>query len=77
MTEEEQSMLRELHHALLGVPPGSPSDAKPLLEEIRIVVTAYKRATWATRALIWLLPAIAGVGIAIQTIRSWVPWSGE
>ena len=71
VTEEEQQMLRDLHTALLGVPAGSPSDARPLLEDIRVVVRAYQRASWATRAVVWLLPAVAGLGVAYQTIRGW------
>lgn len=71
MTDEERQMLRDLHSALLEVPPGSPREARPLLEDIRIVIRAYHRANWATRAVVWLLPAVAGVGIAFQTIRGW------
>ena len=71
MTDDEQQMLRELHAALLEVPPGSPKDVRPLLEDVRIVVRAYQRASWATRALVWFLPTIAGLGAAIATIRGW------
>lgn len=74
MDENERKMLTELHDALLGIPAGSAKDARPLLEEIRVVVSAYKRASWATRAVIWLLPALAGLGVAVQTMRSWFPW---
>ena len=70
MTDEERRMLREIHAALFAVPPGS-RDAQPLIEDVRVVVRAYQRASWATRALVWLLPSIAGVGIAIEKIRSW------
>lgn len=71
MTDKERQMLEDLHEALLGVPAGSGTDAKPLLEDIRVVVMAYKRASWATRALIWMLPAIAGIGVAFQTVKGW------
>ena len=68
MTDDERKMLAELHNALLKVPAGSLSDDRPLLEEIRVVVRAYKRASWATRWLFWGVPTIAGIGIAGQTI---------
>lgn len=71
MTDTERKMLEDLHKALLDVPPGSSKDARPLLEELRVVVKAYNRASWATRALVWLLPAIAGVGAAAQVIKGW------
>lgn len=72
--EDMQEMLqktRDLHSALLETPPGSPNDVRPLMEDIRVVVRSYHRASWATRALIWLLPAAAGVGIAAEKIRGW------
>ena len=85
MTDEERRMLSDLadsvdglikrvdklYASLLETPDGSPDDARPFLEEARIVIRAYQRASWATRALVWLLPAIAGVGIAVEKIRSW------
>ena len=71
MTNDEREMLRDLHSALLEVPAGSSKDARPLIEEVRIVVRAYQRASWVTRVIVWLLPAIAGVGVAAQTIRGW------
>lgn len=74
MTEEERKMLKDLHSALLEVPPGSPEGKKPLLEEIRAVTEAYKRANWITRAVVWLLPALAGIGVAIQQIKAWGVW---
>ena len=72
VTEVERKMLKDIHDALLSVPPGSPSDARPLLEDIRTVVRAYQRASWATRAIVWLLPAIAGIGVAFTTIKGWI-----
>lgn len=71
VTDDERQMLRDLHYALLEVPPGSSKETRPLIEEVRVVVRAYQRASWATRAIVWLLPAIAGIGVATQTIRNW------
>lgn len=71
MTDEQQRMLSDLHSALLDVPPGSPKDAKPLIEEIRIVVRAYQRGSWFARFVVWSLPAVAGIGIAMEKIRGW------
>jgi hypothetical protein len=75
MTPEEHAMImkhselvKELHDALLAVPAGSPKDAKPLLEEIRMVVRAYNKASWVTRAVIWMLPTLAGLAVAYETI---------
>lgn len=72
MTDEQARMLEDLHTALMSVPPGSGPDAQPLIQEVRTVVNAYKRGSWAVRALIWLLPALAGVGIAIEKIAKWL-----
>lgn len=72
MDDQERRLLRELHDAFLKVPEGSPSGARPLLADIRVVVQAYQRASWVARALIWLLPAIAGVGVAVEKINTWL-----
>lgn len=72
MDEDYKKKIDDLHMALLEVPPGSSNSAKPLIEDIRVVVLAYKRGSWATRALVWLLPAIAGVGVAFEKIRGWI-----
>lgn len=72
MTPEEHKMVVEIHQALFAVPPGSPPDEKPLLEDIRVVCRAYKRAKWTTRAIIWLLPTAAGLGMAVETIWKWM-----
>lgn len=78
MTEAERKMLREAHDgimelraALLEKAPGSPSDEKPLLEDIRIVIRAYKRASWATRAVIWALPTAALIGASLKSLVSY------
>lgn len=72
MTPEDQQILHKIHDALFEVPAGSGPDEKPLIELIRIVVRSYQRASWATRAIVWLLPAIAGLGVAYQTIVGWL-----
>ena len=71
MTDEERQMLKDIHEALLSVPPGSPKDVKPLLEDVRMVVRTYHRASWATRAVLWLIPLAAGIGVALEKIRGW------
>lgn len=71
MTDEELRMLRDLHSALLEVPAGSGPDVKPLIEDLRIVVNAYKRASWATRAFVWFLPTVAALGVSAKTIKDW------
>ena len=72
LTEDQEKMLEDLHNAFLSVPAGSPSDAKPLLEKIRTVVITHERASWLTRATVWLLPTVAGLGFAVQAIISFV-----
>lgn len=69
-------MLHQLHQAFFGVPPGSPQDARPLVEDIRSLVTAYKRGSWFARFVVWAITGTAGVGIAIQTIRGWFMGGG-
>lgn len=71
MTEEESARLAELHEALFNVPPGSPSDEKPLIHELRILVRAYKRTSWMTRMVVWALPTLAGLGVAAKSIYGW------
>lgn len=78
MTEEEKMMLREtnekvnqLYTALMEVPPGSPEGTSSLLQTTNRMATSYNRGLWATRMFIWLLPALAGVGVAVQTIKGW------
>lgn len=77
MTEEESKMVRRLHDAFLKVPEGSRPETRPLLEDIRMVVAAYHRASWLTRLIIWALPTLAGLGFAIQAIRDWQIWGGK
>ena len=69
--QEQGEKLNTIHAALMEVPPGSPKDAIPLLAEVRGGTTAYKRASWATRLLIWALPTLAGLGMAAGKIASW------
>ena len=72
MTDEElRQKVSDLHMALLEVAPGSGSDAKPLIEEVRNVVRAYQRASWATRAMVWFVPTIAALGVSFKSIREW------
>lgn len=71
MTEEESAILRRIDEALFKVPAGSPKDTKPLIEGMRIMWLAYQRGSWAIRALIWILPAVAGVGMAYEKILGW------
>jgi hypothetical protein len=70
LTQSEKQMLQDLHDAFLSVPVGSPKGAKPLLEKIRSVVATYERASWLTRATVYLLPTLAGLGLAVQAIVS-------
>ena len=71
MTDNERQMLQDMHRALMEVPPGSPADERPLVEQMRVVCRAYQRGNWVVRAAIWVLPALAGVGVAIEKIREW------
>ena len=78
MTNEERTKLLECHEAvmvlkraLMEVPPGSPPDTQPLIADLRTVVQAYKRASWSTRAMIYLIPTLALLGASYQTIRGW------
>lgn len=78
MTEAERKMLYESHDAImelkkafLEVPPGSPKEERPLLENLRMVVKAYQRASWSTRALIYTVPVLAMLGASYQTILGW------
>jgi len=76
MNEEQSKQLEMIYRALFEVPQGSPEDTQPLISDLRKVVNAYKRASWVTRALIWLLPTIAGLGVAMKTIIDWFSSGG-
>lgn len=77
LTEDERRMLQELHTALMKTPPGSSGDTRPLIEDIRNVVKAYHRASWVTRAIIWLLPTAALLGASANSIIDFVrKWTG-
>ena len=85
MTEDERATLNamskrlevsgrktdELYEALLELPPGSLETDRPLLQDIRKVVQAYKRMSWAARATIWVLSFIGVVGGAVGTLMGW------
>jgi hypothetical protein len=61
----------ELHDVFLKVPAGSPDDEKPLVHDLRLMVRAYKRTSWAFRMLSWGIPTIAALGVAAKTIAEW------
>jgi len=67
----ESEMIEEIHRSLFEVPTGSPDGTRPLIEGMRIMWASYQRGSWAFRAIVWLLPAIAGVGIAAEKIHGW------
>lgn len=70
LTSEERQMLKDLHDSLMKSPAGS-SDP-PLIEDLRRVVVAYNRASWATRAMIWLIPTTALIGASLNNILKWI-----
>lgn len=59
MTEEEKKMLTELHSAFMVAPPGHSAEERPFIEDLRVVVAAYKRGSWLARILVWLIPTVA------------------
>jgi hypothetical protein len=66
MTEEEKVMLREIYAAFFEPPIGSGADGKALIEEIRIIIAAYKRANWLSRMIFVGIPLLSGMVIAIR-----------
>lgn len=66
MTDNEKVMLREIYAAFFEPPIGSGPDGKALIEEIRIIVAAYKRANWLSRMLLVGIPLLSAVVMAIQ-----------
>lgn len=69
MTPEQEKKLKDIHDALFQPPAGS--DDAPLIKDLRDVVQAYKRASWATRALIWAVPTLALLGASARSIADW------
>jgi len=67
---KEKAMLIEIHSALFGVPAGSSADTKTLMVEIRDAVKFHQRTVWTTRMLVWTLPTLAGLGVAVKTLIS-------
>jgi hypothetical protein len=55
-------MVRDIHAAFFKPPMGSTD--QPLIEEIREVVTVYKRLSWAGKALLYIA-AILGAVVAL------------
>lgn len=70
MTPEERKMLKDLHDAFMEPPKGDPN-GRSLIQDIREVVTVYKRGSWLTKAMLWLVPTIAGVIAAWGKIVQW------
>lgn len=68
MTPDESARLDAIYRALME--PAADGD-KALIERISAVVKAYERGAWAMRAVLWLLPALAGIGVAYTAIRDW------
>lgn len=66
MTEEEKVMLREIYTAFFEPPIGSGADGKSLIEEIRIIVAAYKRANWLSRMIFVGIPLMSAVIMAVK-----------
>lgn len=72
MTDEERKMLYETHELttrmytqLFETPMGASKDTASLVQSLRRLVTAYERGSWAARALVWVLPTIVSMGVAI------------
>jgi hypothetical protein len=59
------------NRAFFEVPPGSSAGAKPLIEWLRVMTETYQRTSMITRAAIWFVATIAGLGIAVQQILGW------
>ena len=76
MDEEQARQLDTLYRAFFEVPEGSPPDTQSLIVDLRRVVMAYRRASWTTRAIIWTLPTLAGLGVAAKTIWGWFHLGG-
>lgn len=67
MTDEQAKKIDELHRFFFDAPlKGQPTRAQ-LIED---VLTAYKTSKLTVRAFLWLLGAIAAVGIAWAQIKS-------
>jgi len=66
MTNEERQKLDDIHSALFKKPAGAGPNDRALIEDIRVVVQAYKRASWVTRVTVWILPTIAAIGASFQ-----------
>jgi hypothetical protein len=68
MTEEEKVMIREIYTAFFEPPIGSGTSGKSLIEEIRIIVAAYKRANWLSRMIFVGIPLVSAVIIAVKQL---------
>lgn len=72
MNEEERKMLKDVHDALFAVPIGSASDKEPLIIRANAALDKLDKGSWTVRTLIWLLPLLAGLGIALKEISGWM-----
>ena len=76
MDNKEKAMLLEIYSALFEVPAGSGKDTKTLMVEIRDAVKFHQKTVWTTRMIVWTLPTLAGLGVAIKTIISLMKGAG-
>lgn len=70
--DETHAFMTKMNEAFFEVPEGSPSDEKPLITGLRIMWRAYQTRRWAGRFLVWLIPTIAGLLIALDQIWEWI-----
>ncbi len=77
MHDKEKAMLLEIYTALFEVPPGSSKDAKTLMVEIRDAVKFHQRTAWTARMVVWALPTLAGLGVAVKTLIALLKEAGQ
>lgn len=70
MDDNQERMLTELYSVFMQVPPGSSDLDRPFIEDLRVVVAAYKRGSWLARILVWLIPTIALLLASADAIAS-------
>lgn len=62
--------MEEMRAAFMDKPAGAPKNARSLLETLHVMAALYNRSRWLATGLIWGLPAVAGVVIAWDAIRT-------
>lgn len=77
MRPDKDQMVDELYRVFMLPPEGYSSDEKPFIEDLRLIVSAYKRGSWLARVLVWLVPTVALLLASADAISTYIGGSSR